>query len=88
MVPQQCVSRNSKGDPFVLVVNGENKAEMRLLVLDRAIKDQWLVEEGLAPGDRVIIEGLMMLRPGTVVNASPFGEKPEAGAPEKKEAGH
>ncbi|MCI5147350.1 MAG: efflux RND transporter periplasmic adaptor subunit, partial [Candidatus Electrothrix sp. AR3] len=79
LVPQQSVSRNSKGDPFVLVVN-ENKAEMRLLVLDRAIDDQWLVEEGLAPGDRVIIEGLMMLRPGTEVNATPFGEKPQEAA--------
>jgi len=34
--------------------------------------DKWLVSAGLAPGDRVIVEGLMMLRPGTTVKATPF----------------
>lgn len=90
LVPQQGVSRNSKGDPYALVVSAENKAEMRPLVLDRAMNDQWLVSKGLAPGDRVIVEGLVMLRPGTVVNAVPFGEKPPGGGapPEKGGAGH
>ncbi|MCI5167840.1 MAG: efflux RND transporter periplasmic adaptor subunit, partial [Candidatus Electrothrix sp. GM3_4] len=90
LVPQQGVSRNSKGNPFALVVNAESKAEFRPLVLERAIKDQWLVTKGLAPGDKVIVEGLLMLRPGTVVNATPFGEEPEGGSapPEKGGAGH
>ncbi|WLE96546.1 MAG: efflux RND transporter periplasmic adaptor subunit [Candidatus Electrothrix communis] len=84
LVPQQGVSRNPKGDPFALIVNGESKAEYRPLVLERAIDDQWLVTEGLAAGDKVIVEGLLMLRPGTVVNASLFGEKPPGGgAPQK-----
>lgn len=89
LAPQQAVSRNSKGDPFALVVNAESKAEYRPLVLDRAIDDKWLVTKGLAPGDKVIVEGLLMLRPGTVVNAAPFGEKPQgdeaaADAPSQK----
>lgn len=79
LVPQQGVSRTPKGDPFVLVVSAESKAEFRPLVLDRAIDDQWLVTKGLAAGDKVIVEGLLMLRPDTVVNATPFGEKPEGG---------
>ncbi|MCI5133061.1 MAG: efflux transporter periplasmic adaptor subunit, partial [Candidatus Electrothrix sp. EH2] len=69
-----------------------SKAEYRPLVLERAIEDKWLVTKGLAPGDKVIVEGLLMLRPGTVVNATPFGEKPQGsqgGAPpEKGGAGH
>ncbi len=90
LVPQQGVSRNPKGDPFALVVNAESKAEFRPLVLERAIDDQWLVTKGLATGDKVIVEGLLMLRPGTEVNASPFGEKAEGGGapPEKGGAGH
>ena len=90
LVPQQGVSRNSKGDPFALVVNAESKAEFRPLVLERAIDDQWLVTKGLAPGDKVIVEGLLMLRPGTVVNAAPFGAKSEGAdaSPEKGGAGH
>ncbi|WP_446012043.1 HlyD family secretion protein [Candidatus Electrothrix sp.] len=85
LVPQQGVSRTPKGDPFALVVNGESKTEFRPLVIDRAIDDQWLVTKGLGPGDKVIVEGLLMLRPDTVVNASPFEEKGQGGedSPEK-----
>ncbi len=82
LVPQQGVSRNAKGDPFALVVNAESMAEYRPLALERAIEDKWLVTKGLAPGDKVIVEGLLMLRPGTVVQVAPFGERPEGvGAP-------
>ncbi|XCN74902.1 MAG: efflux RND transporter periplasmic adaptor subunit [Candidatus Electrothrix aestuarii] len=91
LIPQQGVSRNPKGDPYALVVNAESKAEYRPLVLERAIKDKWLVTKGLAPGDKVIVEGLLMLRPGTVVTATPFGEKPQGppqgGAAPQKEGG-
>lgn len=69
---QQGVSRDPKGNPFALIVDAENKAAFRPLTLDRAIGDKWLVSAGLAPGDRLIVEGLMMLRPGTPVKAVPF----------------
>jgi membrane fusion protein (multidrug efflux system) len=78
-VPQQGVSRNGKGQPFALVVGAESKAEMRLLTIERAVEDKWLVSTGLAPGDKVIVEGLIMLRPGSEVKAAPFGEKPQGG---------
>jgi len=72
LLPQQGVSRDPKGNPFALVVDAESKAGFRPLTLDRAIGDKWLVAAGVAPGDRVIVEGLLMLRPGTTVNATPF----------------
>uniref|UniRef100_I2Q6P1 RND family efflux transporter, MFP subunit n=1 Tax=Desulfovibrio sp. U5L TaxID=596152 RepID=I2Q6P1_9BACT len=74
LLSQQGVSRDSKGHPFALIVNAENKVERRDLILDRAIGNDWLVTSGLAPGDRVIVEGLQMLRPGTQVKATPFTE--------------
>jgi len=74
LIPQQGVSRDSKGNPFALIVDAESKAAIRPLTLDRAIGDKWLVSAGLAPGDPLIVEGLMMLRPGTMVKASPFKE--------------
>lgn len=74
LVPQQGVSRDAKGNPFALIVDAENKVAMRPLTLDRAIGNQWLISSGLAPGDKVIVEGLQMLRPGTVVKATPFGQ--------------
>ena len=72
LIPQQGVSRDPKGNPFALVVDAESKAGFRPLTLDRAIGDKWLVSAGLAPGDRLIVEGLLMLRPGTPVKATPF----------------
>ncbi len=72
LIPQQGVSRDPKGNPYALVVDNESKASFRPLTLDRAIGDKWLVAAGLAPGDRVIVEGLVMLRPGTPVQATLF----------------
>ncbi len=91
LVPQQGVSRDPKGNPFALIVDAESKATFRPLTLDQAIGDKWLVSAGLAPGDRLIVEGLLMLRPGMVVKATPFdptqaGQGPAAshGAPPPK----
>ena len=72
LVPQQGVSRDRKGNPTALIVDAESKTALRMLTVDRAVGDQWLVSAGLAPGDRVIVEGLKMLRPGTEVKAVPF----------------
>jgi membrane fusion protein (multidrug efflux system) len=74
LVPQQGVSRDHRGNPVALIVNAESKVGLRMLTLDRAIGNRWLVSAGLAPGDRVIVEGIKMLRPGTIVKAAPFKE--------------
>jgi membrane fusion protein (multidrug efflux system) len=44
--------------------------------VSRTIGDQWLVEDGLKPGDRVIIEGLQKVRPGAAVQPSEAGTSP------------
>jgi len=72
LVPQQGVARDPKGNPYALVLDSESKAAFRPLVLDRALGNKWLVSAGLALGDKVIVEGLTMLRPGTPVQANPF----------------
>jgi membrane fusion protein (multidrug efflux system) len=74
LIPQQAVSRDPKGNPMALIVNAAGKVEQRLLGLDRAIGDQWLVATGLEPGDRVIAEGMQKVRPGAEVKAVPFDE--------------
>jgi membrane fusion protein (multidrug efflux system) len=83
LVPQQAVSRNPKGDPFALLVDAEGKVQQRMLTLDRAIGDAWLVSSGLAPGDRVIVEGKQKARPGASVKVVPF----EAGSEKKSGEG-
>ena len=74
LIPQQAVSRDPKGNPVALIVNAAGKVEQRMLGLDRAIGDQWLVSSGLAPGDRVIAEGMQKVRPGAAVKAVPFDD--------------
>ena len=78
LVPQRAVSRDERGRPTVLVVGAGNKAEPRMLTTSRTVGDSWLVTGGLKPGDKVIVEGAMMLRPGAVVNAQPFSNRPPA----------
>ncbi|TFG90280.1 MAG: efflux transporter periplasmic adaptor subunit, partial [Syntrophobacterales bacterium] len=83
LVPQQGVSRDPKGNPFVLIVDGSGKVEQRTITVARAIGNKWNVSSGLAPGDQVIVEGIQRVRPGSPVKVVPFdaGQKdsPQAG---------
>jgi membrane fusion protein, multidrug efflux system len=72
LIPQQTVSRDPKGNPFILIVDDESNVQQRMLTLDRAIGDQWLVSSGLASGERVIIEGMQKVKTGVSVKAVPF----------------
>lgn len=67
LVPQQAVRRNSKGEPLALVVDDGGKVQQRMLALNRAIGSKWLVDSGLAAGDRLIVEGVQNVRPGAAV---------------------
>jgi membrane fusion protein (multidrug efflux system) len=78
LVPQRGVTRNPKGEATVMVVGGEEKAEQRVIKVNRTVDDNWLVSDGLKAGDRVILEGLQRARPGTPVKAVPFGSAPAA----------
>jgi membrane fusion protein (multidrug efflux system) len=72
LIPQQAVSRDPKGNPLALVVDAGDKVSQRMLTLDRAIGDKWLVTGGLTSGDRVIVEGMQKARPGASVKVVPF----------------
>lgn len=72
LIPQQAVSRNPKGDPFALTLDAAGKVEQRMLTLDRAIGSQWMIAAGLSAGERVIVEGMLKIRPGASVKAVPF----------------
>jgi membrane fusion protein (multidrug efflux system) len=79
LIPQQGVSRNQKGDPYAWVVDEAGTVAMRMLVIDQAIGNQWLVSSGLAAGDRIILEGTQRLRPGATVKPVPLDG--DSGAP-------
>lgn len=72
LIPQQAVSRDVKGHPVALVVGDGDKVQQKMLELDRAVGDKWLVASGLSFGDRVIVEGMQKVRPGAPARAVPF----------------
>ena len=76
LAPQQGVQRTTKGDPVAMLVDTEGNVQQRLLTLERAIGDQWLVSSGLSGGERVIVEGILNVRPGMAVTAISVDEDP------------
>ncbi|RON20112.1 efflux transporter periplasmic adaptor subunit [Pseudomonas brassicacearum] len=70
LAPQQGVTRDLKGTPTALVVGPDNKVELRQLKASRTVGSQWLIEDGLKAGDRLITEGLQFVKPGIEVKAS------------------
>jgi membrane fusion protein (multidrug efflux system) len=67
LAPQQGVTRDERGRAIAMVANPQNKVEQRIVTTDRAIGDRWVVTSGLRPGDRLIVEGLLGLKPGVTV---------------------
>ena len=87
LVPQPAVSRTPRGDAIVYVVGSDNRAQRRDVVAERSIGDKWLVTRGLAPGDRVITEGLERVKPGEPVRPVPAGSPPRAEPPKGRPGG-
>ena len=79
LAPQEGVSRDPKGNPVVLIVNGEGKVEQRIITVDRAIGNKWLVTSGLKAGDHVIVQGLQKVRPGIPVKVVEPGTEQKGG---------
>ncbi|WP_028238445.1 efflux RND transporter periplasmic adaptor subunit [Stutzerimonas azotifigens] len=71
LAPQQGITRNPRGEPIAMVVNEQNKVEMRPVKTARAVGNRWLVTEGLQAGDRLITEGLQFIQPGVEVEVAP-----------------
>ena len=64
LVPQIGVTHDQKGTPVALVVGADNKVALRQLVTSRTYGSNWVVDSGLNPGDRVIVQGTDKVRPG------------------------
>ncbi|BBM03437.1 efflux RND transporter periplasmic adaptor subunit [Microbulbifer sp. GL-2] len=87
LVPQQGIARDPKGNTSAMVVNEENIVAQRSVRVSRTVGNQWLVEEGLQAGDRVVVAGLQKIRPGAPVQPSEReDEQPPAAVGEEKAA--
>ncbi len=71
LAPQRGITRDRSGNASAMVVNAEGIVEVRQLKTARSVGDQWIVLEGLAVGDQVIVEGLQKVKPGAPVKAVP-----------------
>jgi RND family efflux transporter MFP subunit len=71
LIPQRAVL-SLQGGYQVAVVDGENKVSIRPVQLGDSVGNQWVVTEGLKPGERVVAEGLQKVRPGALVRPKPF----------------
>jgi membrane fusion protein (multidrug efflux system) len=69
LAPQVGITRDPKGDGSALVVNRDGRVEARPVRVSRTVDDQWLVEEGLSSGDRLIVEGIQKVQPDMLVQA-------------------
>lgn len=71
LVPQRAVSE-LQGGYQVAVVDAENKISIRTVKVGDRVGSQWIVEDGLKRGDRVVAEGVQKVRSGMQVNPKPF----------------
>ena len=78
VIPQRAVLESPKGK-FAYIVNAESKAEPRPLDVGDWTGDGWVINAGLKPGDRVIVDGVLKIGPGAPVKVTD-----DAAAPAKK----
>lgn len=72
LVPQAGVSRDPRGNATVFVVGPGNRAVARTVVAERTLGANWVVTQGLAPGDKVIVQGTANLRPDAEIRPVPY----------------
>jgi len=77
LVPQRAVTE-LQGSYQVAVVSAENKVSIRPVTVGDRVGSLWIVTNGLTAGDRVVVEGLLKIRDGTVVTVVP-GKSPQTG---------
>jgi len=67
-IPQQALLRDAGGNSQVYVVKDDNTVELRTVRVGRSLGDRYVVAEGLAVGDKVVVEGFQKIGPGAPVN--------------------
>lgn len=77
-VPQRAILRDSAGVPKVLVVDAQSQVSERQVALGSVQGDRWVVREGLAAGDQVVVEGLQHAKAGERVQIEPAPEATSA----------
>ena len=85
LIPQRAVQQGPSGS-FVYVIDKEEKAQLRPIRATMWRGKEWLIEEGLHPGERVVVEGFFRIQPGVQVQAIPFQRESAPSQPSEQEA--
>jgi membrane fusion protein (multidrug efflux system) len=80
LVPQRAVME-LQGQYQVAVVGADQKVDIRPVKAGQQVDALWVIEEGLRPSERVIVEGLQKVRPGMAVAAQPYAARAPAASP-------
>ena len=72
IVPQRAVVQ-LQGSYQVTIVDATNTAHLQPVTVGEQVGPDWIIESGLKPGDRVVVEGTQKAKEGMVVNPIPFG---------------
>lgn len=80
-VPERAIQRDSGGAAQLYVVGTDNRAELRTVVAGRVVNNRWVIDRGLKPGDRVVVEGFQTLTAGAAVDPQPWRPEVSAAAP-------
>jgi len=80
VVPQRAV-RETQSMQSVFTVGSDNKVQVRNIVTGDRVGDDWIVTQGLKPGDRVVVEGVQKIGPGSPVQPSPYRPASASGKP-------
>ncbi|OHE82761.1 MAG: hypothetical protein A2107_05260 [Verrucomicrobia bacterium GWF2_62_7] len=73
LVPQRAVIE-LQDKHLVAVVGADNKVSMRTVKVGERTDAEWVIEEGLKPGERVVVEGIQKVREGVTVAPTPLAE--------------
>lgn len=71
LIPQRAVT-DVQGKYLVAVVTADNKVNIRPVVAGAKYGTMWIIDDGLKPGDRVVVEGTQKVQEGMLVNPKPF----------------
>lgn len=77
VVPQRAVSQGPQG-PSVYVLGENNVAQVRPIRLGAELASGWVVSDGLKGGERVIVDGIIRVRPGQPVRPLPIADERQA----------
>ena len=75
LVPQRAVTE-LQGGFLIAIVDQENRARIRSVDMGQKVATWWIVDEGLKPGDRVVVEGVQKIQDGLLVEPKNYKEPP------------